>query len=112
VTVRPLESLTLGPVGLNHRKSVQYSTVQYNQKIGGAAMDGIPHDNRPLLIIKFLMGGRRRNKRFGRPVVDQFINLLFRHPSAHCLPLTKQAHKHTASVSCTFFCVLYLGASK
>jgi hypothetical protein len=41
----------------------------------------IPDDHRSFLIVLFLVGRGCRDKRFGRPVVDQFVNLLFQHQS-------------------------------
>lgn len=38
----------------------------------------IPDNDGALLVVKLLVGRRRRDERFWGPVVDQFIDLLFR----------------------------------
>jgi hypothetical protein len=81
VTVRPLDSFDLGPVGLRQ--------CQYN--LSSRLSEGlgilIPNNYRPLFVVELLMCCRRCNKWFGRPVLDQFVDLLFQHQRMFSPPL-------------------------
>lgn len=75
-------------------------------------LDAIPYDDRSLLVVQLFKGCRRCYEGLGRPVVDQFVNLLFHYEHLRRVACSACCTKHTASVSWTFFWVLYLGASK
>lgn len=71
----------------------------------------LPHNDGPLLIVELFRRGRCGDKRLWGPILDKFIYLLF--SSQQTCPRSPVSRAlRTASVRCTFFCVLYLGASR
>jgi hypothetical protein len=66
--VRPFDSFDFGPVGLNVPRQRNPSAV---------VIFCAPNDDRSLLILCFFERSLGRYERFGGPLVDELINLLF-----------------------------------
>lgn len=70
-----------------------------------------PHNDRPLLVVALFGKSRCGDKRLWCPILHKFVYLLFSSQQT-CSRSPVPRALHTASVRCTFFCVLYLGASR
>jgi hypothetical protein len=70
-----------------------------------------PYNDWPLLVIELFGRSRRSDKWLWCPILHKFVYLLFSSQQT-CPRLAVSRALHTASVRCTFFCVLYLGASR
>ena len=70
MTVRPLDNLDFGPVGLWRVSSACHPLLE---RVGG----GAPHNYRSLFVLRFFEGSLRSYKGFRGPIFDEFIDLLF-----------------------------------
>ena len=101
MTVRPLDNLDFGPVGLWRVSSAGHPSLK--RVYGGA-----PHNYRALFVLRFFEGRLRSYKGFRRPILNEFIDLLFRRQQ-QSRRHRERAQASSDRVTYDLFCVEYLG---
>lgn len=101
MTVRPLDNFDFGPVGLRRVSSACHSSLKRVER-------GAPNYYRSLFVLRFFEGSLRSYKGFRGPILNEFIDLLFRRQQLSRRE-RERAQASSDRVTYDFFCVEYLG---